>query len=994
MASFLVMKKAIDESVNAAYHTESKFELTEAIDQAASYVSTRAYRMALKGWERKKVLMITGVPGVGKTSMARMLALMYLQQQALEGYIWVHSIQDIYAHWNDAPRAVFILDDFWGSIFHEDRTNQEENRLIKLLQRIASGKEDKRLILTTREYILQQGYRKHPELQEAVRQYAHVCSLDGYDADERAGILYQHLYTSGLDYAYVEYLYQQSKEIVFHPNYDPRAMALFLQNVQPDGHPETYKNDLLEHLDTPSAFWENVFIKLTPESQVAAMLLMISGAAMRYDELKKSYDRFVTVNPTLSIQKEIGECVAELEKTLIITHFDEDARQLVIRFRLPVVQDYLYNRLEKYAQQYLVQLMPACCYYNQLVFLYRHLAKDGSQPAVDELVDRLLEEWCETEDVCIDDYSEYDYFSPDEIGGTFECIRRLYILMDLYDKHENPKLKKGIEEIAARYCANMAQLRYDGLYSDLWNLPAGLLRMQKMGFKYPESKVIDAYYAEAFSIHHIDAMDCFEELYPAQYGEFMAHHREEIAARIDDLVLNEIEYLLDLEMEDKVEILLHSAEELYKKHGWTYTKEFEKQMFEWADWAQEEESGEEVWYSGETIYEREERTFEQTKSDSRWILGPSESPIEYEELIRRIGACDLAETIKLELLQGLEDGKIWLYESFGTEEGLEFCVAGLKRAGLEHLPDTEMAFLRLMLVEACGADAALAGRVMALLSYCCMHFLYNDKPVIRKSEFYEDEDVQELLSDAKIKHIFEQSFSVQDEQWICFVHIPLYLMVFVHRMYVIRMNDGQEDRLAYEHILGQDDPVLCIADCSEEQVVKTLCYPEYRTYVMQNPSWKACLCRLFEEMSCWEFNEEYVFPMLGKIAGLIAQGSVEEQVVSYLRHLDLQISYDAQGNPVSWIYDADEAFSLVEFLNITDVLGNAAKCVSGELLEQAKREGYVVEEPRRHTLRVKAAQMRDAAQIRQFVDFEEVYKSIEKIMAVYRRFSAGDFSKL
>ncbi len=170
----------------------------------------------------------------------------------------------------DEQKQVIILDDFWGSIFQGDHTRRnDENRLDRLIKLVIESNEKKRLILTTREYILQQGLQKHPALKETLERYALICTMEEYSDDEKASILFRHLYASKLEYEYVDYLYTNCSWIVHHQNYNPRVLALFLDKEPgKDCSSKDYYEELCDYFDNPGAFWKSIFVELSQEARI------------------------------------------------------------------------------------------------------------------------------------------------------------------------------------------------------------------------------------------------------------------------------------------------------------------------------------------------------------------------------------------------------------------------------------------------------------------------------------------------------------------------------------------------------------------------------------------------------------------------------------------------------------------------------------------------------------------------------------------------------
>jgi hypothetical protein len=129
------------------------------------YVLNRGYREALDILDTYRVCLIAGVPGIGKTMLAQIL----LADAMAQGYEPVEVSGDISEGWTalraDDPQ-VFLYDDFLGQLSFAERLGKNEDaRLSSFISKISSTK-SKRLIMTTREYILHDAQRTYQRLSE------------------------------------------------------------------------------------------------------------------------------------------------------------------------------------------------------------------------------------------------------------------------------------------------------------------------------------------------------------------------------------------------------------------------------------------------------------------------------------------------------------------------------------------------------------------------------------------------------------------------------------------------------------------------------------------------------------------------------------------------------------------------------------------------------------------------------------------------------------
>uniref|UniRef100_UPI000248CBA4 ATP-binding protein n=1 Tax=Paenibacillus elgii TaxID=189691 RepID=UPI000248CBA4 len=539
MPNIAIFKKMLNESVHRAVYKETAEELKEALKTSKVFVPTRIYREALHKWSQNHVIILSGEPGVGKTSMAYLLALAYLQPNDLDGFVWANSIHDVYTMLEDEKRQVIILDDFWGSIFHEEyRRRNDENRLNKLIKRIIESKGTKCLILTTREYVLQQGLQKHPELRDTLDKYSLICTMEEYGYDEKASILFRHLYASKLEYEYVNYLFGKYSEIIYHPNYNPRVLAIFLdKELDKDCSPEEYYNELWDYFDNPGAFWESIFKELSPEAQMVALLLLISSTPMRFIDMNTCYVKYIELCNSNTKILNLEECIAELEKTMIKSFYSEEEEGILLKFNMPAVQDFLYSYIKENSEQCIPLILRCCAFFNQLQFLLEHQAKHCSHRVVN-----LIEQQCILHyHNYTDSFTEYDgswNWDSSIDHDQREELNRFFHLLRCCVPTKHSDLYQFLEAEIRDYCLTMDKGDLEAQYSDLHNLPDIIVRCIKKGMTFNGKDIIDKYYEVAFSVYHYSAMKKFQEVFPEEYSLFYKTYFHKIKKGLKNYVMN------------------------------------------------------------------------------------------------------------------------------------------------------------------------------------------------------------------------------------------------------------------------------------------------------------------------------------------------------------------------------------------------------------------------------------------------------------------------
>lgn len=166
-------------------------------EQSKAFVKTEYYHRCLKVLETERMLLILGLPGVGKTITTKMLALYY----ASAGYRIrfttdgeVVNLKKIISESDEVPELL-ILDDCLGQIYFKMKDTRE-NELLSLIKYISLHPK-KKLIMNSRVTIYNEARYRSDQFRDFFdekNKLITTINMTGISEKEKGMIFYNHLF--------------------------------------------------------------------------------------------------------------------------------------------------------------------------------------------------------------------------------------------------------------------------------------------------------------------------------------------------------------------------------------------------------------------------------------------------------------------------------------------------------------------------------------------------------------------------------------------------------------------------------------------------------------------------------------------------------------------------------------------------------------------------------------------------------------------------------
>jgi adenylate kinase len=593
-----ILENILSSIVNKDIYTKTIRELKLIKENQRLYYSTTTGNIALQQLQNKRVIIITGNPGVGKTTLARMLVSSLLVLEPCEFY-YTASIEEIDQLYDFDKKQVFFIDDFWGQQFDEIPTTRNYLAYFTKLLNEINNSSNHYLILTSRSYIIKSIFKKcEGETLDAFHWNDFRLNLKSYTEEDKARIFLNHLAHFNFNESYFSHLLYDDKleHIVRHSNYNPRHIEFFIKYVF------DYKNEneysfykfFEKYLDNPYQFWEKIFEKQSRTAQTILLVLFISSDPITMPQLKSAFTAMQSVvREKLNLQVfplEFENEIKILEELFLNIESKKYIGDSLISFQNPGIKDYLLEYLRKHMDTWGEALITGAKFFNQLIFVftdddeleindYDSFGSYGvygkkirlNTNSKETLKRKILSEFHQ---LIINTPNEKEFTNGFSMNDSLEDIKywKLSELVNFFDidLNENEDILNFI--IAEVQCDLDVELKTISTKS-MVNFPEIIKIIHKYIDLNPK-KLLQDFHSHIKFVSGYIAFHEFKEIYPEVFSVYLEQNIITIRKEIKETILDDIDYYDFNEMGEFDDLLDYKIEWVSGLYGIKLSKGF------------------------------------------------------------------------------------------------------------------------------------------------------------------------------------------------------------------------------------------------------------------------------------------------------------------------------------------------------------------------------------------------------------------------------------
>jgi hypothetical protein len=272
--------------------------------------------------------------------------------------------------------------------------------------------------------------------------------------------------------------------------------------------------------------------------------------------------------------------------------------------------------------------------------------------------------------------------------------------------------------------------------------------------------------------------------------------------------------------------------------------------------------------------------------------------------------------------------------------------------------------------------------------------MYKEEPLLRKSEFLNSEIYDHYLKNNPILHnvVFEH-FILQDEQWIRFIHVHLF--IFSHAFLWSISNDDEFNELEeyYQELWGDNFNKIKLIIYDFEPNLKPgidIYYAEYGTYYFKCYEWERSMYKMFEELNPYHFNKYYVQEKLRNYLDKIGNDCDDNKILNHLSNCKFEIEFDKNGKQHSCMCCLDDELCLIENLDIAQIVDEYTILITKDDFTELENTGVCKKIDEGWKLYL--YKVDDPKLLKKLGIYDEILHFIRKVERVYSKFISGDYS--
>jgi len=379
LSSIEIIKKIVKNGVKG----RSEFYREKILKEIALYVPNKTHIEAVNSLNINHFLLITGAPGIGKSTLANILTYQLLAEDF--ELVYVREITEAEEAFLQGKRQVFYFDDFLGAITLDLYSSRNaDSAIVNFIERIRNDKY-KRLILTCRTTILSQAKSISDKLLNSNIEISNYeVKLENYSEWDKARILYNHIYLSDLETDQKNIFFQNDFhwKVIKHRFYNPRLIQGITSkmNINELVYSEKY---VLSVLSDPKKIWQQPFnVQISQISRLLLLTMYSLGGKYTVTEetLKEAFNGRINYevsnNNYQRLGSEYNQALKELVGAFVIRTIDKYG--VKFSFFNPSIEDFIFDFFKNTPEEY-ITILESSVFFEQFKYRISTKSIDGEK---------------------------------------------------------------------------------------------------------------------------------------------------------------------------------------------------------------------------------------------------------------------------------------------------------------------------------------------------------------------------------------------------------------------------------------------------------------------------------------------------------------------------------------------------------------------------------------------------------------------------------------